>query len=585
MTAETLFKPSAETAPASRHHPEFDQVELTYLATLSERPSDAELLHSLGRLHVHQKDPTRAIKRFEAALALAPDNSACLNDRAIAALMLSDYEGATHWFGQAVRCAPDNPRLHCNLGNSMRDAGRREAAIPHFTRALELDPQLLEAALASAELLDELRRPHDALTAYQRALRIAPDDMRALLGQGQTLNAIKRHAEAEKLFKQAIEREPENLRAVFGLAATLGEQLRFEEALAVYRRALELAPENFVMHNNVGFMLTCLARYDEADESLRRAIELNPDSPESNKVLGMSELRRGNYRAGWAMYEFRKAGGEASGYPALTIPEWQGEPLAGKRIVLTREQGAGDQFQFIRYASVLHAMGATVDVWANEALAPLLARADGIARAITEKPRDGYDYYCPVMSVPHRLKDGAIPACVPYLTADARLVEAWRERLGEAAENRRKIGLVWAGNPAHHLDRFRSIPLDTLVPLAGIPSVAWFALQKGTAVSQLDACSGRWPIEALDTQLDGFDATAAAIESLDLVITVDTSVAHLAGALGKPVWVMLPSQADWRWMIERTDNSWYPTARLFRQERLGDWTPVVDALCSALRSF
>ncbi|KND55171.1 TPR repeat [Candidatus Paraburkholderia kirkii] len=398
--------------------------------------------------------------------------------------------------------------------------------------------------------------------------------MRALLGQGQMLNAIGRHTEAEAIFREAVRREPDNLRAMFGLAVTIGSQLRFEDALPCYRRALELAPDSYAVRNsnNIGFILTCLARYDEADEHLRRAIRLKPDIADANKLLGMSELRRGNYRPGWALYEFRKSGSESGGYPSLDIPEWRGEPLSGKRIVLMREQGAGDQFQFIRYASVLRAMGATVDVWASEAVASLLARADGIDRAITETPRDGY--YCPVISVPHRLKDDAIPATAPYLSADASLTRAWRERLGEAAGERRRIGLVWAGNLAHHLDRFRSIPLDILLPLADIPGIAWFSLQKGPATAQLDDCAGRWPINRLDAQLDSFDATAAAIESLDLVVTIDTSVSHLAGALGNPVWVMLPAQADWRWMTGRSDNPWYPTARLFRQRATGDWSPV-----------
>ncbi|BAN22637.1 tetratricopeptide repeat protein [Caballeronia insecticola] len=585
MTAEILSTHPAAAEPAPRSHQEFDEAELAHLAEQAPLSGDADRLCALGRLHLRQHNPTRAIERLDAALALAPDNADLLNDRAIAALMLADYDGAIDRFRHAIRCTPDNARLHCNLGNAMRDAGRREDALPHFARALELDPRMLDAVLANAELLEQLGRPHDALVAYRDARNIAPDDMRGLLGEGYALNAMKRHVDAEAMFRQAAQREPDNIHAVFGLALTLGSQLRFEDALEVYGRALALVPDNASVHNNVGFMLTCLARYDEADEHLRRTIQLKPDMPDANKVLGMSELRRGHYRAGWAMYEFRKAGGEAGGYPALDIPEWQGEPLAGKRIVLNREQGAGDQFQFIRYAGVLRAMGATVDVWATEALAPLLARADGIDRAITEMPRDGYDYYCPVMSVPHRLADEAIPARVPYLSADAALAAIWRERFDRAAGQRRKVGIVWAGNPGHHLDRFRSIPLDRLLPLAELPGLAWFALQKGVATRQLAECADRWPITPLDAQLDSFVATAAAIEALDLVVTVDTSVAHLAGALGKPVWIMLPAQADWRWMIGRVDNPWYPSARLFRQHTLGDWSPVVDELRAALAAL
>ncbi|MFM0321351.1 tetratricopeptide repeat protein [Caballeronia glebae] len=582
---DILSRPPADAVRKSGHAVTFDDAERAFLASLSEPPRDAELFVALGRLHVQQATPERAIERLDAALALAPDHADCLNERGIAALMLRDLEGAAHYFREAIRCSPGNPRLHCNLGNAMRDAGRREDAIPHFERALALAPDLLEAALSVAELRNELGQAQDALAGFERAARLAPDDPRALLGRGRTLHALGRSSDAQNLFAQVLKQKPDNVPALFGLARSLGSELRFDEALHLYRRALELDPRNHALLHNTAYVLTCLERYDEADEHLQHAIELKPEHALTNHLLGMSKLRRGDWRAGWALYEHRIAFGTSGGYAPLAIPEWRGEPLDGKRIVLTREQGAGDQLQFVRYAAVLRRLGATVDFWASVELAPLLARAEGVRRAITDMPRDGYDFFCPVMSVPHRLQNEAIPAVVPYLSADARLSGQWRDRIHQAAGTRRKIGLVWAGNPAHKLDRLRSIPLDALLPLADIPGLAWLSLQTGAAASQLDACARRWPINRLETRLDSYDATAAAIESLDLVISVDTSVAHLAGALGKPVWIMLPAQADWRWMTGRTDSPWYPTARLFRQHTRGDWSPVVDSIGAALAAL
>jgi tetratricopeptide (TPR) repeat protein len=346
-------------------------------------------------------------------------------------------------------------------------------------------------------------------------------------------------------------------------------------------------PDSPTLHNNVAFTLTCMSRYDEADAHLRRAIELMPDLSNAYKLLGMSLLRRGHFREGWSCYEHRKT--TPSGrreYPTFSMPEWRGEPLSGKRIVLTREQGAGDQLHFIRYADALHDLGASVDVWTTSELAPLFARMRGVNEVLTESLQEGgYDYYCPMMSVPAWLADDAIPNEVPYLSADAAQVALWRARLDAAAGTDRKVGLVWAGNPQHYLDVYRSARLAALEPLASVEGIAWFALQKGAAEAQLDGCAHRWPICALGQSLDSFDATAAVIESLDLVITVDTSVAHLAGALGKPVWVMLPKQADWRWMISGDTSPWYPTARLFRQQVLGDWKPVIEAVRDALAAF
>ncbi|WP_225033988.1 tetratricopeptide repeat protein [Paraburkholderia sp. XV] len=584
---EAVPTPAVDHALALHRAGQLDRAEQAYRALLDAQPDDANTLYMLGVLHLQRTDIERAITCFDASLALRPDDADCLNDRGIAALSRADNEGAAGFFRRAVECAPQDALAHCNLGKALRRLSRPEEALSHFQRALAIEHDLLDALLGSADVLEVLSRPHEAVAAYESAARYAPDDLRVLLGLGLTLNTVRRHAQAEACFERALQKEPENPHALFGIAFATDGQLKFDDALARYYRALEVMPDSPTLHNNVAFTLTCMSRYDEADHHLRRAIELTPDLSNAHKLLGMSELRRGNFRKGWAYYEYRKT--TPSGlrdYPKCEMPEWRGETVEGKRFLLAREQGAGDQLQFIRYASVLHDMGATVDVWTSVELAPLFARVRGVNDVLTALPRGAaYDYYCPMMSVPAWLNDDAIPGAAPYLSVDDTQVAAWRARLEQAAGSRKKIGLVWAGNPDHYLDVYRSARLAALEPLASVGGLAWFALQKGAPETQLDGVAQRWPICALGQSLDSFYTTAAVIQSMDLVITVDTSVAHLAGALGKPVWVMLPQQADWRWMISGETNPWYPTARLFRQQVLGDWSPVVEALRSALEAL
>lgn len=542
-----------------------------------------EASYYLGLLCMQQSSAPEAANHIDDALAFAPCNAAWLNNRGNVAVALNDHEGAAGFYYRAVAAAPEFALAHFNLGNACRHAGHYDVALECYERALELEPGLVDAALYGGAVLEYLSRLEEAIARYQLAVDIAPNDPRALARLGNALNSARHHEQAQLHLEHAARLDPDNVDVLFGLAYAYDAQRYFEAALNVYRKALTLQPDAAHLHNNLAFTLTCLARYDEADDHFTRALQLKPELSEAHHQLGMSALRRGDFRRGWIGYEHRKT--TASGlrnYHPLSFPEWRGEPLAGKRVLLAREQGAGDQLQFIRYAAVLHAFGATVDVWTTSELAALFARAEGVSRVVTEAPAEGYDFWCRMMSVPRYLVDLTIPASTPYLFADHYAALAWHQQLAFVAGAKKKVGLVWAGNPHHHLDALRSIPLASLEPLASVPDIEWFAIQKGDAEQQLVDVTPRWPVHALGPQLHSFDATAAVISALDLVITVDTSVAHLAGALGKPVWVLLAAQSDWRWMLDGSHCMWYPNARLFRQTGLGTWPDVIDSVRNAL---
>ncbi len=601
MTADVPMPPFEAAAAlidaGLAHHRagRIDEAQASYQRALALQPDHPDALHYLGVIALGRGAPDAAASLMDRALEQAPNNAQCLGNRGLAAARLGDHTGAAGWQRRALALAPDFVNAHNNLANALLELGDLAGAEQHYRQARALEPQSARFAFNLGRALEAAGRKDDALEAYRAAASLDPRDLNTLIQRGALLRSMGRHAESVACFEPVLAREPDNAFALFGLAYAYDSMHRYEEAVPLYERAQAVKPEAAGIVNNLAFALTALARYDEAEKAYRRALELNPELPESRFQLGMLMLRREDYAEGWPLFENRKATtiGKPN-YRKLPCLEWQGEPLAGKRFLIAREQGVGDQIQFVRYARVLAAMGARVDAWVAPELAALAASVPGIARVLNAAPDDEalareYDYWCDVMSLPGRLPALPIDAEVPYLHADPLTAAAWRVRLAALAPDarrRRRIGLVWAGNPRHLFDAFRSVPLAALQPLAALAGNAWFALQKGPGAAQLADVAPRWPLlAALGDELHDFAATAALIENLDLVITVDTSVAHLAGALGKPVWVLLAAQPDWRWGIGRADSLWYPSARLFRQATLGDWRDVVAELAAALNSL
>ncbi|MCP3707488.1 tetratricopeptide repeat protein [Paraburkholderia sp. CNPSo 3274] len=399
--------------------------------------------------------------------------------------------------------APDFANAHNNLGNALMELGDLAGAAQRYRRARSLEPQSAHFVFNLGRAREANGERDAALAEFRIAAALDPRDLRTLIHMGRLLRSMEKHGEAAACFEAVVAREPDNVLALFELGYAYDAMHRYEEAIPLYRRAAELKPDGAAIINNLAFALTALARYDEAEIDYRRALELNPDLPESRFQLGMLMLRREGYTGGWPLFENRKLTTTArANYRKLPCAEWRGEPLEGKPFLICREQGVGDQIQFVRYAGLLAQMGAQVHAWVAPELASLAATVPGVARVLDAAPSDEaiaseYDYWCDTKSLPLKFPGRPIDSSTPYMRADTVQVAAWRARVNAlSGAAHRRIGLVWAGNPRHHFDAFRSVPLKSLLPLSAPTGNAWFAIQKGPGAAQLAPIAGRWPTDA-----------------------------------------------------------------------------------------
>ncbi len=476
----------------------------------------------------------------------------------------------------ALKINPQASDAWSNRGLALGMLGRDEEALASFARALELradDPDMFNGR---GRLLLKLRRPADALADFERAVALAPGHLGALTNRGNALGALGRHEEALAQYDALLADHPGHPALHFNRGHALERLDRHEDAIAAYDRALAIRPDYVAAHLDRGTALQALNRHAEALASFAQVLALDADHADAQHNAALSRLTLGDYRAGFKHYEARLA---RSGMPArrrLGKPSWLGEYAQRKTILLHAEQGLGDTIQFARYAPLVARMGATVVLEAPPELAGLLRRLAGVA-AVVERgaPLPAFDLHCPMGSLPLALATEAdsIPAAIPYLTASAQRIAQWQPRLAPLPQPR--IGFVWSGRPGHPNNHNRSLPLARLAPLLEMEQVSWISLQPEVSEPDAAVLADLAGVTALGAALRDFEDTAAALELCDLVITVDTAVAHLAGALGRPTWILLPFAPDWRWMLERSDSPWYPTARLYRQPEPGDWESVL----------
>jgi tetratricopeptide (TPR) repeat protein len=560
-----------------------DAAEAACDRALALAPDLADAHYALGLARLAPDRLDGAAEAFQAAIARDPGHFDAWIALGAVALDRRQPERAADAFRAAIALRPHAAGAHYNLGNALLRAGDPARATAAFTDALALRPDYLEARNNLGNAWKALGRPDRAEDTYRAAQALAPADPGPRYNLALALMAQGRASEAETALRAALDLRPDYAEAWNTLAAALVEQDRPGEALTAADRAHAAQPAYPEALVNRGNALMALGHPDRAAAAYRAAIALMPEAEEAHYNLGHALLQMGDLPPGWREYEWRFRLWRRKGLPmpAMTAPRWQGEPLAGKTLLLWAEQGYGDTLHFARYATLAAARGARVILAAMPALARLLATVPGVARVVTDgDPAPAADFQCPLLSAPGVLGTtlATIPAAVPYLTPDPARVQSWRARL--AGLGRMRVGLAWAGKTSYARDRLRSLDPALLAPLARAGSgIVFVALQPRPAGAP------RPPeLEILDVLDPGADFadTAALIAALDLVISVDTAAAHLAGALGKPVWVLTRFNGDWRWLLEREDSPWYPTARLFRQAAPGAWTPAIARVAEAL---
>jgi tetratricopeptide (TPR) repeat protein len=494
---------------------------------------------------------------------------------------------------RVLEAQPDLPEAEHLLGVIAHQNGKLGEAIEHVQRAVRLAPHV---ALFHANLGEMLRiagRPRLAVEQARRALEVDPNMAAALSNLGVALYELKDYEEAARAQRKAIAANPNFAEGHSNLGNALHALRRFDEAVAAYRRAIELNPNYADAWANLGTTLHHSGSFDEGISTLRRAIALAPQHANAHSGLGILLLMRGDLAEGWDEYEWRLRSSERKG-PRFPENPWQGDSLTGKHIYVEAEQGFGDTLQFARYIPLLAARGARVTLRVHQQLLTLMQTSLPGITVLGDRGDPGPHYSDAVLlSLPRQFKTRleTIPAAVPYLRPTAEAAKRWQQRLAKMPGL--KIGLVWAGNPDHVNDSRRSLPLQMLEPLFAVHGASFASLQYGQRSADLKKRKkgkGKLqPIEDLMAGIHDYVDSAGAVDALDLIITVDTSVAHLAGALGKPVWVVLPWVTDWRWMLNREDNPWYPTMRLFRQKKeqdapAEDMADVIARMTAALKS-
>jgi len=525
------------------------QAELLYRQILQADPSNADAHHLLG-LVAHQTGHNETgASLVRQAISLQPAVADYHANLGTVLMSLSQFEEAAQSLQQALAINPNYAEAHYNLGNVHTKQGLLAEAGECFRRALNINPQFADAYNNLGHVLKDQGQLREAIDSYKQALRINPHQVEALNNLG----------------------------------VALGEMGQLEEGLACYRQAVQINPCHVDTLINMSTALAWLGNLEEADEKNDQALRVKPVHGKALWHRALLRLQRGDFAHGWRDYEQRLSlPGLATRH--LDKPRWDGSSLEGKTILVHAEQGYGDTIQFLRYLPLVKQCGGPLLFECPAALMELCRGLPAIDQlCLEDSSLPSFDVQVSLLSLPGIFGTtlATIPADVPYLRADAEKVAYWRKEV-EYADGF-KVGIVWQGNPTVVGDRLRSIPLTYFEALARVPKLALVSLQKGQGAEQLRECAGRFSILDLGPRLETFSDTAAVMQNLDLIVSSCTSVGHLAGAMGLPVWTLLQLTPDWRWFLHREDSPWYPTMRLFRQKRFGDWREVFERAASELR--
>lgn len=544
----------------------------------------ADAYYQLGLVlkHINRLDGAEACLRR--VIELNPNDAKAYNNLGMILNVENHLDAAQECFCRAIELKPDYTEAYNNLGVVQARRKLLEEAVKLFRYAIELQPDNPYTCNNLGLNLKELDRRDEAQDCFRRAIRINPHYAEAHHNLGLALKEAGCLDEAERCIRRAIGLKPDFTLAYNNLVAILAVANRLEEAEECIRQSVRLKPDSSEAHRRLGLILKMKHRLDEAEASYRRAIDLSPPTQRAEPcfALGILHLLRGQFATGWENYELRRKIFE---YPEPPIRYWQGEDLAERRILLFFEQGLGDTIHFIRYARKVTELAAETVVWVQRPLERLLVRSSSCRIYTgTKMPLEKFDFACSLHSLPglfYTSQQKTISQKVPYLWPGNNVSAKWRKALDKADGGRLyRIGVVWAGNPRHDNDRNRSVPFSVFSKLFAMAQVSWVSLQVGDRAGDLSGTVGN--VADLSRELTDFSETAGVIANLDLVVSVDSAVAHLAGAMGKPTWLLLPFNPDWRWQLDREDSPWYPTMRLFRQDKPGDWRRVLEKVGMAL---
>lgn len=586
--SHTNITPSDNLQQALRLHQAglMPEAERRYREIIDTQKNNPDVLNLLGVLCHQTGRSQEGGELIQRALQFNPEHFDAATNLGNILNELGHIENAIGCYEHALQIKPDHALAHCNYGALLSRLNHHEQAIHHLRQALATQPNYPDAHFALGEALERNNTPEEAIEEFSIFLKTHPNHLSARLNLADCLKKAGRIPEAIQGYRELIRTSPDFYVAYNNLGNLLREQGELSDAEALFSKALGMAPKLAELHGNISPVLISQNRIDDALGHLDSALEIAPNYPEAHFVKGLALLVAGDFKHGWPEYEWRwQCRDFRSPRQHTDIPRWQGEQLAGKTLLVHAEQGLGDTLQFIRYSEKLAACGGKIVLQCQPSLKALLTGLPGLDQVFSQGEQlPPVDLQIPLLSLPFAFgtEESSIPATSPYLSATVEKIAMWEERLQQAKCTGLRTGLVWAGRAEHQNDRNRSASLVALTPLAGLDKVSFISLQKGDGEQALADAPPGFDILPCGALLNDFTDTAGLVAALDLVITVDTSVAHLAGAMGKPVWLMLPYSPDWRWLLDRQDSPWYPSMRLFRQPRQGDWESVVQQIKQAL---
>lgn len=564
---------------------QFSQAIQCFQQALDIDPTRINTWRNLALAYTQSHQTEQAEKCHAEIVALQPESADALQEWAKLLRRLKRFGEAAERLAKAADLEPCSARAHMELGLTLAEAELGEQAKKAYLRALELQPDYADALNNLGVLYQDMGRLDESAGYLRRATRIEPRGAGAHNNLGVVLAVQRRFEEANECYHKALAIEPDYAIAWNNLGNSLRSLGRNREAIHALDRALSLKPDYAEAANNLAIAHLQLGEPETALKFYDRALLLRPDYAEAHMNRALVWLSLGELQNGWADYEWRWKLKSLSS-KMLPGPRWDGSPLQGKRVLVRYEQGLGDTFHFVRYLADLKQRGATVIFEGKAETRAILSRTPGIDQFVdTGSNLPSYDFWTCLLSLPGHLGTTleTIPTPIPYIHPDVSLFNAWKERM--AALSGIKVGIAWQGNPQHRGDRQRSIPLRQFGDLAAVPGVQLISLQRGFGCEQIDSLNEAFSLVTFDgvnEDADAFLRTAAIIKNLDLVVTIDSAIAHLAGAMGVPVWVAMPFAPDWRWLRGREDSPWYPAMRLFRQTELGAWSDVFSRIVKAL---